>query len=437
MVPGAGRKFRPGSSALIAELDRVPARLRVGVPEFLAVRDPEHLPDQVDPGDLLRHRVLDLKPGVDLEERHRAVLPDEKLTGTRAHITGLPQDGLGRPVQLLGLAGGQERRGRLLDQLLVPALQRAVPGGDHHHVPVGVGEALGLHMPRPVQVALDEALAAAERRDGFADRGLVRLADLVWLADHLQPPAAAAERRLDGDRQAVLGHERLDFFHPADRPVGARGHRGADRGRDLPRGHLVAQRLDGGRRGPDPDQPGVQDRLGEAGVLGQEAVAGVDGVGPGLGRYREDLLDAEVALRGARAAERVGLVGHRDVQGVEVGFGVYGHAAQPGVPAGSHHADRDLATIRNKHLAHESSPPDAEEFRRAQAGAAHGGLGHEKPGGPGHGTSGTGPSLSSRSGTGGSLRKITVAGTAGQHPRAARAMAPAFPQRTPPAAPVS
>ena len=36
-----------------------------------------------------------------------------------------------------------------------------------------------------------------------------------------------------------------------------------------------------GRRA-DPDQPGVDDGLGERGVLGEEAVAGVDGVGTGL-----------------------------------------------------------------------------------------------------------------------------------------------------------
>ena len=255
-------------------------------------------------------------------------------------------------------SGGQERRGRLLDQLLVAALQRAVPGGDHRHVPVAVGETLGLHVPRPVQVALDEALAAPERRHGLADRGLVRLDDPGLVADHLQAPAAAAERGLDGDGQAVAGHERLDLVHAADRAVRARRHGGADGRGDPPCGHLVAQGLDRGRRRPDPDQPGVQDRLGETGVLGQETVAGVDGIGPGLGRHGEDLLDAEVALGRGRAAERVRLVGHRDVQRVEVGFGVDGHTLQPGVPAGPHDADRDLTTVRDQHFAHESSPPD-------------------------------------------------------------------------------
>ena len=113
---------------------------------------------------------------------------------------------------------------------------------------------------------------------------------------------------------------------------------------------------DGG--GPIQISPASRTAWAKPAFLGQEAVAGVNGVGPGLGSYREDLLDAEVALRGAGTAERVGLIGRRDVQGVEVGFGVYGHTVQPGVPAGAHHADRDLAAIRNKHLAHESSPPD-------------------------------------------------------------------------------
>ena len=41
---------------------------------------------------------------------------------------------------------------------------------------------------------------------------------------------------------------------------------------------LVAEQLDLLGRGPDPDQAGVEPPPGEAGVLGQEPVAGVDGV---------------------------------------------------------------------------------------------------------------------------------------------------------------
>src|SRR6476469_2579507 len=45
---------------------------------------------------------------------------------------------------------------------------------------------------------------------------------------------------------------------------------------------LVAERVDGLGARADPDEAGVDDRLGEGRVLGEEAVAGVDRVGAGL-----------------------------------------------------------------------------------------------------------------------------------------------------------
>ena len=148
--------------------------------------------------------------------------PTRNSHGARADVAGLAQDRLGRRAQHRVLLVGQERRGRLLDQLLVAALQRAVPGGDDDHVAVGVGQALGLHVPGPVEVALDEALAAAERGDGLADRRLVQLGDLLERAGDLQAAAAAAERRLDRDRQAVLLGEGDDLVRARDRVRGAR-----------------------------------------------------------------------------------------------------------------------------------------------------------------------------------------------------------------------
>ena len=116
---------------------------------------------------------------------------------------------------------GQERRGRLLDELLVAALQRAVAGGDDDDVAVGVGQALGLDVARLVEVALDEALAAAERGDGLADGRLEQLGDLLEGAGDLQAATAAAVRRLDGDREAVLLGERDDLVGVLDRVGGA------------------------------------------------------------------------------------------------------------------------------------------------------------------------------------------------------------------------
>ena len=100
-------------------------------------------------------------------------------------------------------------------------LERAVAGGDDHDVAVLVGEALGLDVAGLVEELLDEALAAAERRDGLAHRGLVGVGDLGHLAGDLEPAAATAERRLDRDRQAVLLRERHRLVGVLERVLGA------------------------------------------------------------------------------------------------------------------------------------------------------------------------------------------------------------------------
>ena len=66
---------------------------------------------------------------------------------------------------------------------------------------------------------------------------------------------------------------------------------------------LSPRRVDRRGRRADPDQPGVDDGLGEVGVLGEEAVAGVDGVGAAALGDGDDLLDREVGVAGRGAVE--------------------------------------------------------------------------------------------------------------------------------------
>ena len=84
-----------------------------------------------------------------------------------------------------------------------------------------VCQALGLDMPGLVQVALHEALSAAEGGDGLADGGLVELGDLLQGARDLQASATATEGRLDGNGQAVLlgeGHHLIGSGNRIGRP---------------------------------------------------------------------------------------------------------------------------------------------------------------------------------------------------------------------------
>ena len=103
------------------------------------------------------------------------------------------------------------------------------------------------------------------------------------LADDPHSAPASAGRRFDDQREADL--------------VGLAGrhHRDTGLGRDPLGLELVAAQPERLGARADEDEAGGVDGLGEVGVLGQEAIAGVDRVGAGLLRGPDVLLRVEVA----------------------------------------------------------------------------------------------------------------------------------------------
>src|SRR5829696_1439647 len=132
----AGRRQEPAAGGVLgvdADLDAVTAlqgpHLVLRHRQRLAGGDADLPLDEVDAGHDLGDGVLHLQAGVHLQEEELAVLVDE-LDGAGVVVT----DGLGgldggRTHGVLD-AVGQSRRRRLLDQLLVAALGRAVARGD-------------------------------------------------------------------------------------------------------------------------------------------------------------------------------------------------------------------------------------------------------------------------------------------------------------------
>ena len=159
--------------------------------------------DEIQAGGRLGDRMLDLQPGVHLQEEEVAVLVGHELDGARAGVA----DGLGRQprgVEQLGahaVGALDQRRGRFLDDLLVPALDRAFALADRPHGAVLVGHHLDLDVMAGGQVALAEHRRIAEGRLRLAARGL----DFAWqrgqFVDDPHAAAAAARRRLDQHRQ--------------------------------------------------------------------------------------------------------------------------------------------------------------------------------------------------------------------------------------------
>src|SRR5258708_38957409 len=93
--------------------------------ELAAGGDADLLQDEIDVGDLLGHRMLDLDARVHLDEVEGAVLVQE-LDGADAEIAEVAH-GLGHGLADHAAGGGVERRrGAFLPDLLMAALQRAI-----------------------------------------------------------------------------------------------------------------------------------------------------------------------------------------------------------------------------------------------------------------------------------------------------------------------
>src|SRR5262249_27724336 len=161
-------------------LDRVPpqAEVRHRRTELLAGRDPELLADDVDSRDELRHRMLDLDPGVELEEPEVAAVEHE-LGCARALVADRAGESDGRTAHRGPQRRIERRRRRLFEHLLVAALDRAVALAESGHSAVAVGEELNLDVPRPLEIALAEHGVVPERRGRLAPRGGKRLLELL------------------------------------------------------------------------------------------------------------------------------------------------------------------------------------------------------------------------------------------------------------------
>ena len=95
---------------------------------------------------------------------------------------------------------------------------------------------------------------------------------------------------------------------------------------------------------------------GEVGVLREEPVARMDGVGPAGLHDPEDGVGVQVALRRGLASEGVGLVGQSDVEGVPVEVGVDGDRGHPQLAAGPDDPDRDLPPVGDENLLQHAAP---------------------------------------------------------------------------------
>ena len=279
----------------------------------------------------------------------RPVARDDELDGARTGVAAGPGRVAGGGAHRRTLPRGEQWRRRLLDDLLVPALQGALPLAEVDHVAVGVGQDLDLDVPRGGDQALDEQGVVAERAARLAPGRREGVGEGVGTVDLPHALPAAAGRRFEqhriadpGDGPRQLGVREPGAVRPRhDRDAG-RGHRplGPD---------LVAHRLDRLGRRADEGDPGLRAGRGERGVLAQEAVAGVDRLRARRPRRRDHPVDRQVALRRGRRPEPDRDVGRAHVRRVHVGVGVHRDRADPQGAQRADHPERDLPAVGDEH----------------------------------------------------------------------------------------
>ena len=152
------------------------------------------------------------------------------------------------------MRGGDERRRRFLDDLLVATLGGAVTLPQVDDVAVVIRHGLDLDMAGTLHIALDEQRRIAESGTRLATGAVEGLGHFGGATHHTHAAAAAARTGLEqkGVARAPAEFQRIQSAADA---VGAR-HRGhADLLGNTPCRQLVAHRLDGLGAGPDEYQP--------------------------------------------------------------------------------------------------------------------------------------------------------------------------------------
>src|SRR4051812_10904375 len=168
----------------------------------MTIGDEQLQPHQVETGHELCHGMLDLQPGVHLEEGKLTLLVEDELHRPGADVADGASSRYGSRAHPSAQRVIDRGRRRLLDDLLMPALNGALTLEERNDVAVGVREDLDLHMPRRLEIALEEDGRVTERAAGLALRSLDRVVQLRRGADNPHAPPAAARRSLDQQRKS-------------------------------------------------------------------------------------------------------------------------------------------------------------------------------------------------------------------------------------------
>ena len=311
--------------------------------------------------------MLDLQPGVHLEEIKASVLAGDELDGaSRIVIDRLRERDclFSHPSARLGV---DERRWRFLDHLLVAALDRAFALAEIDDMAMLVAKHLDLDMARIDNEFLNEHPIVAERGFRLRTGAGETFRHLLARVGDPHALAAAAGRGLDHDRIADLVGDLGRPLRRFDHAKIARHSRDLGGIGEFLRFNLVAHRLDGPGVGTDEDDLRRGERMGERRALGEKPVARMDRLGAGRLAGVNDLVDHEIGLSRGGRADGDRLIGHFDMKRVLVGFRIDGDGLDAHAARRLDDAAGDLAAVGDEDLL-EHRRPNRRKARASRSG---------------------------------------------------------------------
>jgi hypothetical protein len=238
--------------------------------------------------------VLHLEPRIDLQEEEGAGPVEQELCGAGSDVARRPTESQRGVAEAGAKRFIDRRRRRLLDDLLVPPLERAIALAEVHAVPLSVEEHLDLDVAWPFQVALEDEPCVAERDGRLSACLSYRLEEGIRCPHRVHPFPATAGARLDQDRVADalrLGTQRAVALVI---PVVSRKDGDPERRGEPAAGRLVAERAHRLGRRTEPPQVGRHHALREPGLLRQEPVPGMDRIGTRPSRCLEHCVGIQI-----------------------------------------------------------------------------------------------------------------------------------------------
>ncbi len=192
--------------------------------------------------------------------------------------------------------------------------------------------------------------AIAKGTFGLTHRAFQLGLQLARLGDEANAAPAAPGNRLDQQRKADIFRRPGKRFQLLPFAAIAGQHRHAGLFGNALGFVLRAHGPDRLGRRANPDEARFLDGFGEIGILGQETIARMDGIGAGRLGSGQDGFDLEIAFGRRRRADMDRFIGLADMFRARIGIGIDGDCRNAEPMAGLKDATGDLAPVCDEQL---------------------------------------------------------------------------------------